>query len=167
MRGPTFPLAEFAHTGATLQGRFDIMLENHPEEVWSALTHPSQLIEWLAPGVIDPRLNGRVIIDFEDSGIVIDSAVTAYRPMRVLEYSWSGPGEPLRPIRWELEPVGAAVRLTLTVTVPDDEDLGRACAGWAAHLEMLIATLAGVSTKFPVALFRAARELYETQVAVI
>jgi uncharacterized protein YndB with AHSA1/START domain len=167
MARPTFPLAEFAHTGAMLQGRFDIMLENHIEEVWAALTHPSEFVQWLAPGVIEPRPGGRVVIDFEDSGIVIDSTVTAYKPMRVLEYSWSGPGEPLRPIRWELEPVGAAVRLALTVTVPDDEDVGRACAGWAAHLEMLIASLAGVSTKFPVALFRAAREQYETQVAAI
>jgi uncharacterized protein YndB with AHSA1/START domain len=167
MTGPTFPLAEFTHAGATLRARFDIMLDNHPEEVWSALTHPSEFINWLAPGVIDPRLGGRVMIDFEDSGIVIDSAVTAYEPARVLEYSWSGPGEPLRPISWELEPVGATTRLVLTVTVPDDEDVGRACAGWAAHLEMLIASLAGVSTKFPVALFHAAREQYETQVAAI
>ena len=167
MTGPTFPLAQFAHRGATLQGRFDIMLENHPEEVWAALTRPAEFIKWLAPGVIDARPGGRVILDFEASGIVVDSAVTSYERMRMLEYSWSGPGEPLRPIRWELEPIGAATRLLLSITIPDNEDVGRACAGWAAHLEMLIATLAGLSASFPRGLFTAAREFYEVEVAAL
>ena len=90
-----------------------------------------------------------------------------FQPLSLLEFSWSSPGEPERPIRFELEPVGPAVDLTITIGVPAEEDAGRACAGWAAHLEMLIATLAGVPTKFPFELFKAARELYRSQVSAL
>ena len=165
MREPTvtdldFPLAAFSRKGQMLEGRFDLMLENRLDEVWTALTDSAQLPKWLAPGAIEPHVGGRAKIDFQDSGVAIDSRVAAFDPPRVLEYSWSSPGQPLRPIRFELEPIGAATRLELNVRVPADEDIGRACAGWAAHLEMLIAALAGASAPFPLGLFKAARELY-------
>ena len=162
-----FPLATFTRKGAVTEGRFDVMLDNHVEDVWGALTKPEIRVQWLAPGTIEPRLGGAAKLAFEDSGVVIDSTVTAFEPMRLIEFSWSGPGEPERPIRFELAPVGAEVELTLTVSVPGDEDAGRACAGWAAHLEMLAATLAGVPTRFPFPLFKAASELYRTQVAAL
>jgi uncharacterized protein YndB with AHSA1/START domain len=141
------------------------MLDNHLEEVWAALTEPEHLVQWLAPGEIELQLGGAAKLQFADSGIVIDSTVTAIEPLRLLEYSWSGPGEPNRPVRWSLEPIGAAVSLTLTLAVPANEDAGRACAGWAAHVEMLAAALAGVSVKFPFEVFRAAREAYRSQLA--
>jgi uncharacterized protein YndB with AHSA1/START domain len=165
MPEPLFPLATFARRGDLTEGRFDVMLDNHVEEVWDALVKPEIRVQWLAPGTIDLRAGGAAKLQFEDSGIVIDSTVAAFQPMRLLEFSWSGPGEPDRPIRFELAPVGAEVELTLTVSVPSGEDAGRACAGWAAHLEMLIATLAGAPTRFPLPLFTAASELYRTQVA--
>ncbi len=167
MEGPTFPLAAFARKGGAVQGSFDLMVENHVDEVWSALTQPGELVNWLAPGTIEPRIGGRVRIAFQDSGRVIDSTVSAFEPMRLLEYSWSAPGEPARPIRWELEPVGPETRLVLTVTVPKDEDAGLACAGWGAHVEMLLAALAGVPTAFPRNIFKAARELYGVEVAAL
>jgi uncharacterized protein YndB with AHSA1/START domain len=141
------------------------MLDNHLEEVWAALTEPEQLVQWLAPGEIEPHPGGAAKLQFADSGIVIDSTVSAVEPLRVLEYSWSGPGQPDRPVRWKLEPVGAAVRLTLALGVPADEDVGRACAGWAAHLDMLAAALAGVPVKFPFEVFKAAREAYRSELA--
>jgi uncharacterized protein YndB with AHSA1/START domain len=167
MSEPLFPLATFSRDGPVTEGRFDLMLDNHIEEVWEALTKPDIRVQWLAPGTIEPRLGGAAKLAFEDSGIVIDSTVTAFQPMRLLEFSWSGPGEPERPIRFELAPVGAEVELALTVSVPADEDAGRACAGWAAHLEMLAATLAGAPTKFPYPTFKAASEVYRTQVAAL
>jgi uncharacterized protein YndB with AHSA1/START domain len=138
------------------------MLENHVEEVWSALTEPSRLVEWLAPGAIELRQGGTVRLEFPDGGL-IDSTVSAIEPKRLLEYSWSIPGEPVRPVRWELEPIGAAVRLTTTLSMPANEDVGRGLAGWAAHLEMLAAALANVPVKFPFDVFKAAREAYRSQ----
>jgi hypothetical protein len=85
----------------------------------------------------------------------------------VLEYSWSSPGEPLRPVRWELTADGEGTRLTLALRTPQGEDPGRACAGWEAHLEMLEAALEGVPIKFPFERFKAARDAYREKVAAL
>ena len=60
----------------------------HPAAaVWAMLTEPAQMAQWLAPGRIEPERGEAVRIDFADSGIVIDSRVTAFIPGRLLEYS--------------------------------------------------------------------------------
>lgn len=148
----------------------DITLIRHFDhaatKVWSMLTDPARLPEWLAPGVIELRPGGRAQLDFVDSGTIIDSVVTACEPRSLLEYSWSGPGEPTRPVRWRLDVEGpAACRLTLTLTTPAGEDAGRGAAGWEAHLEMLAAALEGVPIKFPFERFKAARDAYRALLA--
>jgi uncharacterized protein YndB with AHSA1/START domain len=155
--------AVFMRDGQGVEARFSMVLDNHVEAVWAALTRPERLVEWLAPGEIELRVGGAARLNFADSGIVIDSVVSAFEPKRLIEYAWSGPGEPARPLRWELEPVGAAVRLGLTLRVPASEDVARSAAGWAAHLEMLAAALAGIPIKFPFLVFKTAREAYAAQ----
>jgi uncharacterized protein YndB with AHSA1/START domain len=164
MTEPAYLTAQFARSGPAVRAEWALTLDNHLEEVWSALTDPSQLPKWLAPGEIELREGGAARLAFADSGGDIESRVTAVEPMRLLEYSWSLPGEPLRPLRWELEPIGPMTRLTLRLSVPADEDAARAAAGWAAHLEMLQTALIGVPTKFPLEVFREAREAYREQV---
>lgn len=137
-----------------------------PQAVWTALTAPEQLPQWLAPGTIELRPGGAVRLDFGDSGVVVDSTVSAVEPGRLLEYSWSGPGEALRPVRWEIEAKECGTRLTLTLTLPASEDVARSCAGWEAHLEMLAAALEGVPIKFPFESFKAAREAYKAQLGL-
>ena len=162
---PTLTPAKFARLGEVIQAQLHLTLDNHVDEVWAALTEPERLPQWLAPGHIELRPGGAVRLDFADSGIVIDSAVTAMEPQRLLEYSWSGPGEPARPVRWALEPIGPVTDVTLTLTLPAEEDAGRSAAGWAAHLDMLAAALAGVPIKFPFELFKAARDQYRAELA--
>jgi len=156
--------ADFTREGDQVVARFRLNLDNHVEEVWAALTRSDRLPQWLAPGEIEPRVGGAARLDFGDSGIVIDSTVTVFEPMRRLEYSWSGPREPERPVCWEVEPLGAGSVLTLTLKTAATDDPDRAAAGWAAHLEMLAAALAGVPIHFPYQLFKAAREAYSSQV---
>jgi hypothetical protein len=50
--------------------------------------------------------------------------------------------------------LGAATVLTLSLTVPASEDVGRSAAGWAAHLEMLQTALLGATARFPIAVFK-------------
>lgn len=141
-------------------------LDHSAATVWSMLTDQAKLPLWLAPGEIELREGGRARLDFADSGTVIDSAVTACEPQETLEYSWSGPGEPVRPVRWRLDIEGpAACRLMLTLTTPAGEDAGRGAAGWEAHLEMLAAALEGVPIKFPFERFKAARDAYRALLA--
>ncbi len=165
MTETSFEPANFTRKGDLVEASVTLMLDDHVEQVWAMLTEPEHMVQWLAPGEIELRLGGAAKLNFTDSGVVIDSTVTAFEPSRLLEYSWSGPGEPNRPVRWELEPVGPMCRLTLTLTMPASEDAGRAAAGWAAHLEMLAAALAGVPIKFPFEVFKAAREAYRARLS--
>lgn len=166
MADPELGPATFAREGALVVATLSREIEADLETVWTGLTNPEVLVQWLAPGRIDLSLGGAVRLDFADSGIVIDSTVSALEPRHLLEYSWSGPGEPLRPVRWEITPRGEVVDLTLTLRLPPEEDAGRSAAGWAAHLEMLAAALAGVPIKFPFERFKATRDAYRDQVSV-
>jgi len=141
-------------------------LDHAASTLWCFLTDPALLPQWLAPGEIDLRPGGRARLDFVDSGTVIDSLVSDCDPCAVLEYSWSSPGEPLRPVRWSLEVEGPhACKLTLRLTCPAEEDAGRGAAGWEAHMEMLEAALEGVPIRFPFESFKAARDAYRARLA--
>ena len=136
-------------------------IEHKSENVWSMLIDPSRLVDWLAPGEIESCEGGMAKLDFVDCGIVIDSKITAYQQGQLLEYSWSGPGEPERPIRWQLQAEGGITRLTLILKCPLDEDIARSCAGWEAHLMMLLAAIEGVPIKFPFQRFQETRDIYK------
>jgi uncharacterized protein YndB with AHSA1/START domain len=140
--------------------------EDPPAELWVALSDPGVRVNWLAPGEIDLRVGGRARLDFIDSGLVIDSEVTACDPGRVLEFSWGTPKDPLRPVRFEIAAADdGGADMTVTLDMPADDDVGRSCAGWSAHLEMLAATLAGAPIKFPFERFKAARDTYRARFA--
>lgn len=151
------------------QGRIEAVIDREfeapPARLWDALTDPAILCQWLAPGHIAPYVGGEAKLSFEDSGIAIDSTITAYAWGEVLEYSWSGKGEPLRPLRWEIERTLHGTNLRLTLSIPDNEDAARAAAGFEAHLDMLAAALEGVPIKFPFPRFKAMRDAYRAQLA--
>lgn len=93
------------------------------------------------------------------------STVSAFEPPWLLEYSWSSPGEPIRPVRWATSVVAEGTSLTLTLQTPEDEDIARSCAGWEAHLMMLLAAIEGALIKFPFERFQATREAYKSMIA--
>lgn len=165
MLDPAVPLPRFSCRNGTMRiqirGRFDAT----PEQLWRAITAPADLLQWLAPGTIGLEVGGRAQLDFADSGIAIDSIVTAVEPGHLLEYGWNGPSESVRPLRWTITPGDDDVELTLSLEQPAHEDAARAAAGWTAHLEMLAAALADVPIRFPFAVFKAARAAYSEPVA--
>jgi uncharacterized protein YndB with AHSA1/START domain len=136
-----------------------------PGKLWEALTKPEKLVQWLAPGKIELCQGGAARLAFADSGIAIDSTVTEIRPPNVIAYSWSSPGEPERPLRFESRIVPGATELTLSVKIPANEDAARTAAGFEAHLEMLAAALEDVPIKFPFQQFKAMRESYKAALA--
>ena len=165
MAAPSDELGTITRTDGYYQVRLERRLEHDAETVWAMLTEPARMVEWLAPGTIEPKRGGAARLEFTDSGIVIDSTVSEFDPPWLLEYSWSGPGEPERPVRWELEPVPEGTLLRLTLGVPEGEDVARSCAGWEAHLMMLLAAIEGVPIKFPFERFQATRAAYNERLA--
>ena len=116
--------------------------------------------------IVEIELNqgGSAKLNFTDSGIVIDSEVTECSIPSLLEYSWSRGDEPRRPVRWELRPIDNGTELTLVLLIPEEEDVARSCAGWEAHLMMLMAAIEGVPVKFPFDRFQATREAYKGKI---
>lgn len=150
-----------------VQGRLTRVFEHDQQTVWAMLTQPERLAQWLAPGTIELKLGGAAKLNFTDSGTVIDSTVSAFDAPRLIEYSWSSPGQPSRPVRWETAPVAGGTRLTLTVSAPQSEDIARTCAGWEAHLMMMLAAIEGVPIKFPFERFKTTREAYKLKAAAL
>ncbi len=146
------------------EARLERFLEHDQSAVWAMLTEPDRMVEWLAPGEIELRKGGAAKLNFADSGIVIDSTVSEFEPPSLLEFSWSSPGEPARPVRWETAPVAGGTNLMLTLRLPEDEDIARSCAGWEAHLMMLLAAIEGIPIKFPFERFQATREAYKSMI---
>ena len=64
-----------------------------------------------------------------------------------------------------MTPEGENTRLTLTLESPDTEDIARSCAGWEAHLMMLLAAIEGVPIKFPFERFQTTRKIYNNQIS--
>jgi uncharacterized protein YndB with AHSA1/START domain len=160
-------LADLTRGPDFIVGRMTRRFGQPPGEVWRMMTAPGSLPLWLAVGRIEQKLGGAVRLDFEGSGTVIESEVLAFEASSMLEFSWSQPGEPVRPVRWDLSADGAGSRLTITIKTPHGEDAGRSCAGWEAHMAMLAAALAGAPIGFPFELFKAAREGYRPKVEAL
>jgi uncharacterized protein YndB with AHSA1/START domain len=160
-----FELRTVTRVGPCFEARIDRVLEHGQTAVWNMLTNPSMLPQWLAPGDISLSKGGAAKLSFPESGTNIDSVVTEIDTPRLIEYSWSSPGEPERPLRWEVTAIEGGARLSLTLRIPNTEDIARACAGWECHLEMLAAALEDVPIKFPFQRFKAAREAYRTLVS--
>jgi uncharacterized protein YndB with AHSA1/START domain len=156
-------LGTIKRVNGCFEARLERLLEHDQRAVWAMLTDPARLPEWLAPGVLAMQKGGAAKLNFPESGTIIDSTVSAVDPPRLIEYSWSGPGDPLRPVRWETFVQGGGTRLVLTLRIPQTEDIARACAGWEAHLLMLHAALEGVPIKFPFDRFKATREAYKSR----
>jgi uncharacterized protein YndB with AHSA1/START domain len=157
--------ARITRTADGFRCEFARDFDHAPQAVWAALTEPGKLAQWLAPGAIELKIGGRARLDFQDSGIVIDSEVSLCEPDHLLEYGWSGPGEPDRRLTWTLSAVQDGCRLSLVLRLPEGDDVARSCAGWDAHLDMLAATLEGVPVKFPFEVFKAARDAYRRQLS--
>ena len=66
-------LGDLRRVGATLEGRLERRIEHDQQTVWTLLTAPERLAEWLAPGTIELRLGGAAKLNFTGSGTVIGS----------------------------------------------------------------------------------------------
>ena len=110
-------------------------LRHSPEKVWQALTDPAHLHEW-APFDVDGSL-GTVgnTVKLTTVGApaprVTETKVTRADAPRVLEYKW-GDFE----MRWELEDLGGATRLTLWTNI-GHRFIAMGAAGWHICFDVL------------------------------
>ena len=124
--------------------RFERRLDHSPATVWRALTERDQLRVWFVE-VLD---YDRCRLDFAPGAELAFVAaglpagrgvVTAYDPLRLLEYTWDA-----EILRFELEPDGAGCVLTFTNVVDGPGTAAAVATGWGTGLDRLAGLLDGV-----------------------
>ncbi|HXC55321.1 MAG TPA: SRPBCC family protein [Rhizomicrobium sp.] len=122
--------------------RFERLIPRPPARVWTALTEPNVLANWLGAAEVEPRQGGKFVFRFHDADTVMTGSITAFEPERVLEYSWveSGVDMPPSHVRWELAAADEGCRLVLTHRFAHGvarRDIVPFLGGWEGLLDVL------------------------------
>jgi len=110
-------------------------LRHSPEKVWQALTDPAHLREW-APFEAGENLGtagNTVKLTWVGTPSSFETKVTRADAPKLLEYD---------DMRWELEPIDGATRLTLWHNI-DHRYISWGAAGWHISFDVLERFLAG------------------------
>ncbi|MDR8393902.1 SRPBCC family protein [Aliifodinibius sp. S!AR15-10] len=152
---------QFIETGTI---RFERLLPGPIERVWAFLTESDKKAQWLAAGDVEPRVGGKVELNFKhknlspnddpipekykhmEEGTGFTGRVTQWDPPRLLSYTWGEETGEESEVTFELKPKeGGKVLLVLTHRrLGDDTDMLISVAGgWHTHLGILSDRLSG------------------------
>lgn len=144
--------------------RFVRHLPGTVDRVWAFLTESEKRSSWLAGGMMDLRVGGKVELVFDHANITpqiepvpekyrdaacghpMTGRITRCEPPRVLAYTWGESDGSDSEVTFELTPEpNGSTRLVLTHRrLGDNRDMILSVsAGWHAHVAILIARLAG------------------------
>lgn len=132
------------------------------ERVWHYLTDSEARGRWLARGPMDLRVGGEVRLEFRHDDLSDEHAptperyrtddgchrqqgrITACEPPRLLAHTWGEADGSESEVRFDLEPQGDRVLLTITHSRLGDRDaLLSVSAGWHVHVGILLDHLEG------------------------
>ncbi|MGD0439653.1 MAG: SRPBCC family protein [Acidimicrobiales bacterium] len=137
----------FTREGDTAVLRFERLVDRPADEVWEALVKPDRMRHWLGEASIDATANGRVELHLANPpGYVVTGVITRIDAPKVLEYTWTSPGEPEGLVKWQLIPVGRSCILLFTHSLRGRWNEAGTLAAWHVHLAMLATHLAGRAT---------------------
>ena len=136
--------------------RVERLLPGPIERVWQYLTDAELRAQWLAGGEIEPRIDGRVELVFNNSTLTenddppppkyaqfagesrMGGKVTEFDPPHVLAYTWGEADASHSHVRFELATKGDQVRLVVTHSrLATREGMLSVAGGWHAHLDIL------------------------------
>lgn len=124
----------------------DVRFERHyprpVETVWSALTDPVRLADWMGAANVEPRVGGRFDL-MVDGPHPMTGRVRVWDPPAVLELSWSNTHAPDSVIRYELTRDGEGTRLIFTHQGMPYESSALMLPGWHDFLVRLGSVLEG------------------------
>jgi uncharacterized protein YndB with AHSA1/START domain len=142
--------------------RLERVLPGPIERVWSYLTDSDKRAEWLAAGLLEPRVGGALELRFNhaaltphreeipepyrkyDGSIAFNSTVLRFEPPRVLSISWPQSAADDSAVTFELTPQGKDVLLVITHTrLANRDELLSVSGGWHAHVGILVDKLNG------------------------
>jgi uncharacterized protein YndB with AHSA1/START domain len=117
------------------------------ETVWSAITTPERLADWLAAAEIELKPGGAIRL-LMNNEYRVEGRVTACEPPHVFAWMWPLDGRETH-VRFEMESDHDGCLLTLTHSGLDGAGAGAGVrAGWHAHLEGLPDAMEGRATSW-------------------
>lgn len=141
------------------------------ETAWDYLTRRDLLKTWLADGVIEPRVGGRVDLQFDVDPSRDEAAchsvgtVLEWNPPTRLSYTWQeeqhASADEATCVIFELASVPGGTRLILTHQRLDPAKKHLYGAGWHTHFEVMAARVAGTDPAVFHVLFEQLLAVYE------
>ncbi len=145
--------------------RYDVRFERHyprpPETVWSALTEPARLADWLGATRVEPYVGGRIDL-IQNSPAPATGTVLVWEPPKLLEFTWSNDDAPDSVVRYELTPAEGGTRLVFLQTGIMHQRSALMLPGWHQLFDRLGNLLEGSSAPHP-----SWRELQKTYVETL
>lgn len=109
------PLGAFARHEDHLDVRFERYYPRSVERVWSALTDPARLEDWMGVSRVEPHVGGRYELMLDQAN-PMTGRILVWEPPHVLEFTWSNAHAPNSTVRYELMRDGEGTRLIFTHT---------------------------------------------------
>ena len=113
--------------------------------VWSAITDPARIADWLGACELEPWVGGRLQVRVGPGGQVpIVGQVIAWQQPTTFACTWAWPGGTATAIRFDFTPDRpAATRVVFTHTGLPSDQVPSVLPGWHLYLERLDQALAG------------------------
>ncbi len=133
--------------------RFERTLPAGVSEVWKYFTETDLLPKWLATASLEPRLGGRVELNFDQAVMQersekssrIIGLINGFDPGRKLAFSWMDTSNDLdSAVSVEMSAEGGQTSLVLTHSRLPQERMHEFMAAWHAHLDVLAARLKNI-----------------------
>ena len=142
--------------------RLERLLPGPLERVWAYLVESDKRARWLAAGVFDLHVGGKIRLEFDNSSLSRDKAapekykgrgtgkfdgmITRLEPMRLLSHTWTWDGGDTE-VTYELTPKGKEVLLVIVHRRLPKEMGADVMAGWDVHSGILADILNGAEPR--------------------
>jgi uncharacterized protein YndB with AHSA1/START domain len=138
-------LGTLRRVGEGVTVEFSLVVPASAAQVWTALTDPSTISEWLADAEFDAQPGGKVHLVWDDENEMHGTVIVASAPHH-LSYSWIEP-DGASELSFKIREVDdEASQLSLTHRGTSINNAPGFGAGWHAHLESLLQVLMGAET---------------------
>ena len=135
-------LATIERHGEAIDVRFVRHYPRPVETVWSALTEPARLADWMSAAHVEPFVGGRFEL-MTDGSYPSLGRVRVWDPPHVLEFSWTNAHAPDSVVRCELTPEAGGTQLVFTHKGMPHINSALMLPGWHDFLERLGTVVAG------------------------
>ena len=129
-------LGAFKRRDDHIDVRFERRYPRPVETVWSALTDPARLADWMGVSHVEPRVGGRFDL-MVDGPHPMTGRVLVWEPPQVLEFTWSNADAPDSTVRYELTRDGDGTRLIFTHKGMPYASSALMLPGWHVYLARL------------------------------